>query len=183
MGVFVAQSFRLRIVTTGLTFLWCRLNPFCPVYFAKASNYGWSLLARSVGCWADCFWVLGAAKMWASGFLHDIYIGYHYTDQWSINKMLPSGCWYIILGLSYLQTKWSCIWDCLTIWVKPFSIIVMCFHVMSVSSMKYYVGSLTNLIIFAHHHNSILFWSNFCASSSVHISFSTEVMAQIRIAT
>ena len=32
------------------------------------------------------------------------------------------------------------------------------------SSIQYYVGNLTNVIIFAHHHNSILFWSNFGAS-------------------
>ena len=99
MGVFAEQSFRSRVATAGLNVLWRQLNPPLLYIMQKYVTYGWSLLARSVECWAACFWVLGAAKMWASRVLHDICIRYQYTAQWSIDKMLSSGCWYIVWGL------------------------------------------------------------------------------------
>ena len=45
---------------------------------------------------------IGADKIIAS-VLHYICIRYQYNDQWSIDKMLPPGCLYVVLGL-YLST-------------------------------------------------------------------------------
>ena len=78
----------------GLKFLWRPLNPFWSV-FCKSKRLWLKFTGKECGV-LSCFWVLGATKMWACGVLHDICIKYHYTDQWSINKMLPSGCWYIV---------------------------------------------------------------------------------------
>ena len=131
-------------------FLWRQLDPFWSV-FCKSKWLWLKFTGKERGVLSH-FWVLGAGKMWACGVLHDICIRYHYTDQSSINKMLPSGCWYIVYTgpvLSADQVKFHLrLFNHLSKTIFYICPIVLCSMWCFMSSMQYYVGNLTNLIIF-----------------------------------
>ena len=123
----------------------------------------------------EVYWQ-GTCSMWACRVLHNLCIRYQYTDLQSSVRCFTQGVG--TLYLYYLQTKWSSIWDGLTIWVKPFSIMVQFpYDVCLVSNMwetlRTWSSSLTTIIVI---------FGVILVGSRVRSLFQTESTAQSRIA-